>query len=105
MGDFAALLAAAIYAVYLNYSEELINERRSATSVYFSLLSIYTIILSYVFGQIIGEEFELFSVDPTTGFFGLFSTQYFLKLIVGVISNMLSWDLALCLDLLFIYSL
>lgn len=76
IGDFAAICAAAFGAVYMGYSEDLLSERRAATSVYFGLLSSYTILLCYILGQVTGENFTLFSVDPSTGFFGLFSTQY-----------------------------
>ena len=75
IGNFSAIFASAISAIYGAYSVDVMKERKCPLSVYFGLLSLYSIVLSYILGQVIGEDIELFSADHAVGFFGLFATE------------------------------
>ncbi len=76
IGNFSAIAASALAAVYGAYSGDLLKEKKCPLSVYFALLSFYSVILCYILGQVIGEDMELFSASHTVGFFGLFSSPY-----------------------------
>lgn len=75
IGNFCAIFSSALCAIYNAYSSEALVERKCPLSVYFGLLSLYTIVISYILAQVLGEDVELLSFNPTVGFFGLFSNQ------------------------------
>ncbi len=64
-----------MFAIYSTYSEDVISVRKCPLSVYFPLLSIFTVAISYIMAQVMGEEVQLVSTDPLVGFFGLVSSQ------------------------------
>ena len=75
IGNFCAIFSSAICAIYNSFSSNVLVERKCPIAVYFGLLSLYTIVISYILAQVIGEDVELLSFNSTVGFFGLFSNQ------------------------------
>lgn len=62
--------------MYSTYSNDVISVRKCPLSIFFPLLSLFTVGISYIMAQVMGEDVELVSTDPLVGFFGLISSQY-----------------------------
>ncbi len=78
-GDFAAILGSAVFAIYISYSKNVSSEKNCPTSVYLILLAAFTIGMSYVVSVVLGEEIDLFSLDPELGLFGFLGSWHVFK--------------------------
>ncbi len=76
VGNLCAIASSAVFAMYSTYSNDLIQVKKCPLSVFFALLSGFSVILSYIISQVLGEGIQLVSTDPLVGFFGLASSQY-----------------------------
>ena len=78
-GDFAAILASAIFAIYATYSKSVTNEKSCPASVYLTLLSVFTIGMSYLLSFILGDQLDLFALDPAHGLLGFLGDWHTFK--------------------------
>lgn len=74
IGNFSAIASSAVFAIYSIHSKNLIKRTNLPISFFFSLLSIYVIIVSYAMGKAVGEDLQFSSFDPTNGMFGMLSS-------------------------------
>lgn len=94
IGNFCALAASAVAAIYNAQSGQLIKTRKIPMSFYFAILSIFMIVVCFLMGRSIGEDIELYSINPLNGVFGMFSSKYgFLFMIIGKIYCLVFLDL------------
>jgi len=73
-GDSIAILASAVYAIYIAHSRSFTKNKKCPITVYLGLLSCFTIALSFIISLIAKDPLEFFSFDPQYGIFGLFSS-------------------------------
>ena len=74
LGDFLSIASAALFAFYNELSSDLIKKRSIPTSVYFTMLSVFIIGLSFVFAASAGKYVYL-NADPINGLLGVFATK------------------------------
>lgn len=67
LGDFAAILASAVMAIYITYSKDVIKEERCPLSITLTMIGCYVICLSFAFAYISGQPINIFSMDKPDG--------------------------------------
>lgn len=76
-GDFFAIAASALFAIYNTLSADLIKKKNIPISLYLTMLSAFIIVSSYIFSKSFyqsapGDETVTLSADPKHGILGVF---------------------------------
>ena len=74
MGNFMAIAASAVYAVYASLAKPIGVTDKCPISVYLMLMSGYVVGLSFILAFIFGERIDIFSTDDVYGLFAFIVT-------------------------------
>ncbi len=77
IGNFCAICAAAVMAIYSFHSDAVLKDATQCPLyIYLAMTSCFLAVFSYAFSIYMGNPVHLFSVDPVQGLFGIFMTSY-----------------------------
>lgn len=67
IGDFAAILASFVMALYITYSKDVIREDKCPLSFTLAMLGSYIVCFSFAFAYITGNKINIFSAEGPNG--------------------------------------
>ena len=73
-GNFLAIGASAVYAIYNSYSAVVISVRKCPMSLYLAMMSILTIAFSFIMAPVMHALPPTLTMDEKEGIFGIFQT-------------------------------
>ncbi len=77
VGNFCAIVAAIIIALYSVYSENVLSDAVNCpVHIYYAMMSCFIIGISYLASLWMHNPVNIVSVDPVNGLFGVFMTRY-----------------------------
>jgi drug/metabolite transporter (DMT)-like permease len=79
-GNFLAIGASAVYAIYSSYSTTVLSVRKCPLSLYLAMMSILMIAFSFILAPVMHALPPTLTTDWKEGLFGIFATSFGLSL-------------------------
>ena len=84
IGNFCAICAAAVMAIYSSYTDSALKDAAQCPFyIYLAMTACFISGFSYVFSIYMQTPVHLFSADPVQGLFGIFMSSYLSHYFLG----------------------